>query len=144
MSNWMVWSLLAGAVVILEMLTGTFYLLMVALGLLAGAIAAWFNFALAPQLLIASSVATIGIFLLYRSRFGLSHKESANRNPDVNMDIGQVLQVQQWHEAQAGVFVGRASYRGAMWDVELQHAEAVPGTYKITEVQGSKLIVRPV
>jgi len=40
MSNWMVWSLLAGAVVILEMLTGTFYLLMVALGLLAGAIAA--------------------------------------------------------------------------------------------------------
>ncbi len=144
MSGWMIWSALAGVVVILEMLTGTFYLLMVALGLFAGAVAAWMNMGFAAQLLAASVVAGVGILLLYRSRFGKSEQESANRNPDVNMDIGQILQVQDWRELQAGVYQGRTSYRGAMWDVELQHAAAQPGSYKIVEVQGSKLLVRPV
>lgn len=144
MSSWIVWSALTGAVVILEMLTGTFYLLMLAIGLFAGAVAAWLNFSFAAQLVVASLVATTGMFLLYKSRFGKPQQEHAGRNPDVNMDIGQTLQVQEWKQFGAAVYQGRASYRGAMWDLELHQSLAEPGLYKIVEVQGSKLIVRPV
>ncbi len=144
MSSWIIWSVLAGVVVILEMLTGTFYLLMVALGLFSGAIAAWLNFSFAAQLSVASLVATVGIVLLYKSRFGKPQQEHAERNPDVNMDIGQTLQVQEWRQFGAAVYQGRASYRGAMWDIELHQSLAEPGLYKIVEIQGSKLIVRPV
>ncbi|HCN90871.1 MAG TPA: NfeD family protein, partial [Oxalobacteraceae bacterium] len=36
MTDWIVWSVLAGILVILELFTGTFYLLMIAIGFAAG------------------------------------------------------------------------------------------------------------
>ena len=45
-----IWWLAAGAVVVAELLTGTFYLLMVALGLVAAAIPAWRAACIAPAL----------------------------------------------------------------------------------------------
>jgi membrane protein implicated in regulation of membrane protease activity len=54
------------------------------------------------------------------------------------MDVGQVVRVDQWSEARTA----RASYRGALWDVELAPGEeAAPGDFVIREIQGNRLIV---
>jgi len=59
------------------------------------------------------------------------------------MDIGQSISVQEWNDQGNGKFTARTMYRGAMWDVELQHSAGFPGVYVIEEVQGSRLLVRP-
>jgi membrane protein implicated in regulation of membrane protease activity len=134
MSEGNIWLALAGALTILEIFTGTFYLLMVALGALAGAAAAWSGGASALQLVLAGIVGSIATLLLHRLRRG---RPRADRNPDLNLDIGQTVQVPQW---QAGT--ARVSYRGALWDVELAAgAEARPGRFVIREIHGNRLIV---
>jgi hypothetical protein len=57
-------------------------------------------------------------------------------NPDVNLDIGQTVQVEQWDPSGRS----RVPYRGAMWEVELLPGEpAVPGRFLIREIDGSRL-----
>jgi len=70
MSAWMIWLSLAGIVVILELFSGTFYLLMMAFGLFAGAIAAWFGSAIEMSLLVAAIVGALSTLALHKSRFG--------------------------------------------------------------------------
>jgi membrane protein implicated in regulation of membrane protease activity len=134
MSDWITWLALAAALTILEIFSGTFYLLMIALGALAGAAIAWFGAGAAAQLVLAGLVGSIATLLLHRGR---RNRPRPDRNPDLNLDIGQTVQVAQW---QAGV--ARVSYRGALWDVELlSGADARPGLFVIREVRGNRLIV---
>jgi hypothetical protein len=51
-----IWWLLAGAAVVIELITGTFYLLMLAIGLAAGALAAHAGLAMTGQLVVAALV----------------------------------------------------------------------------------------
>jgi membrane protein implicated in regulation of membrane protease activity len=123
MADWVMWLIAAGVVVALELFTGTFYLLMIAIGLLAGALLAF--------------VGIVATVLLRRSRYGKAEKRDAARDPNVNMDIGQSVNVPAWQDGTA-----RVMYRGAMWDVELApNAAPVPGVFRIVEVRGSRLIV---
>lgn len=143
MSAWMIWLSLAGIVVILELFSGTFYLLMIAIGLVAGAIAAGLGHSTELALLVAAIIGSIATLALHKSRFGWKHNRDAMRDPNVNMDIGQSISVQEWHDQGNGTYTARTMYRGAMWDVELQHSAGFPGVYVIEEVQGSRLLVRP-
>ncbi|HEU5435196.1 MAG TPA: NfeD family protein [Telluria sp.] len=137
MSDWMSWLVAAGVLVVLELFSGTFYLLMIAVGLCAGALAALAGLGAAAQLIAAAAVGVTATALLHRSRFGHARRSNAARDPNVNIDIGQRLEVAHWHDGHA-----RVKYRGALWDVELgPGAHAQPGTFKIVEVQGSRLIV---
>lgn len=134
MSDWITWLALAGALAILEIFTGTFYLLMVALGALAGAACAWLGASKEVQLVLAGVVGSIATLLLHRMRRG---KPRADRNPDMNLDIGQTVQVAHW---QAGM--ARVNYRGALWDVELASgADPRPGRFVIREIHGNRLVV---
>lgn len=143
MNAWMNWLALAGVVVILELFTGTFYLLMITVGLLAGALAAWCNIGASLQMVIAAIVGAIATLALHKSKFGWREKQAVSRDPNVNMDIGQSIKVEFWEDQGNGKFTARAMYRGAMWDVDLQHSAAFAGMFIIEEVQGSRLIVRP-
>jgi membrane protein implicated in regulation of membrane protease activity len=137
MSESMGWLIAAGVLVVLELFSGTFYLLMIALGLSAGALAAFAGLGMALQLITAAVVGIIATVVLHRSRFGHSQRGNSARDPNVNIDIGQRLEVERWQDGHA-----RVKYRGALWDVELgPGAQAQPGTFKIVEVQGSRLIV---
>jgi membrane protein implicated in regulation of membrane protease activity len=130
----MVWLALAGLLVILEMFSGTFYLLMIALGMVAGALAAWLGLSAEVQILLAALVGAAAALALRRRR---PRRNDAARDPNINLDIGQSLHVSHWHEGSA-----RAMYRGALWDVELAHgAHARTGQFVIREVRGSRLIV---
>ena len=137
MSDWMNWLVGAGILVIAELFTGTFYLLMIAIGLAFGGIAALLGATGAIQTLIAAAVGLVATAILHRSRFGRPAKTNPTRDPNVNLDIGARVAVPSWHEGRA-----RVMYRGALWDVELgPGALAEAGEYRIVEVQGNRLIV---
>lgn len=137
MNLWMIWLALAGALVVFELFTGTFYVLMIAVGMAVGALAAVLGLGVPAQIAIAAVVGVLATGLLHRSRFGRPLKRGAARDPNVNLDIGQTLEVDTWHDGKA-----RVMYRGAMWDLDLAPG-AIPGagTFRIVEVQGSRLIV---
>ncbi len=143
MNVWMTWLAVAGVVVIVELFTGTFYLLMISLGLLAGALTAVLGMGLALQMISAAIIGALATLLLHKSKYGWRAGIDASRDPNVNMDIGQSITVQHWKEEGNGKFTARTMYRGAMWDVELQHSSPFSGVYVIEEIQGSRLIVRP-
>jgi membrane protein implicated in regulation of membrane protease activity len=137
MADWMSWLVAAGLLVILELFSGTFYMLMIAIGLGFGAVAALAGATGPGQAIIAAIVSVLATGILHRSRFGKPAKTNAARDHNVNLDIGQHLTVPDWKDGKA-----RVLYRGALWDVELgQGATPLAGDFKIVEVQGSRLIV---
>ncbi len=138
MSDWSYWLAAAGVTVILELFSGTFYLLMIAIGLVAGAVVAFLGLGEVVALLVAAVVGVAATFVLRRSRYGRQQQRvQAERDPNVNLDIGQTVNVPAWQDGAA-----RVMYRGALWDVELAPgSSAAPGPYTIREVRGSRLIV---
>jgi membrane protein implicated in regulation of membrane protease activity len=137
MADWIIWFVMAGALVILEMFTGTFYLLMIGIGLAAGGAAALAGFTGSIQLVIGAVVGSAATIGLHRSRFGKTNRTEASRDVNVNLDIGETVNVTEWHDGKA-----RVMYRGAMWDVDLEAgAAAQPGSFIIREVRGNRLIV---
>lgn len=142
MTDWMLWFAITGTLVILEMFTGTFYLLMMAIGFVAGGVAAFAGAGSAVQLVVAAIVGIIATYGLRKSKLGRRAKGDAARDPNVNLDIGQTLVVDAWHGAGDGVRTARVRYRGTLWDVELERgASAAPGEYVIREVRGNRLVV---
>lgn len=139
--DWAIWLVLAGLAIGVELFTGTFYLLMIAIGLAAGGGVAVLGASLEWQLLAAAVFGFGAVALLRRSRFGKLHKNRAASDPNVILDIGQSLQVDQWHQGD-GAATARVRYRGAEWDVELAPGNlAQAGQFIIREVRGSRLIV---
>ena len=142
MSDWMLWFAIAGALIVLEMFTGTFYLLMVGIGFSAGGLTALAGGSGAVQLAVAAIVGVLATYALRRSKWGTEEKRNAAGDPDVNLDIGQTLVVKEWESADGEPWTARSTYRGAEWDVELEPGgKATPGTFVIREVRGSRLIV---
>jgi membrane protein implicated in regulation of membrane protease activity len=137
MNEWMVWLVLTGILVVFELFTGTFYVLMIAIGMAFGAAAAMLGWSTPVQIMIAAVIGVMATGMLHRSRFGRPLKQDSARDPNVNFDIGQSVQVEAWNDGKA-----RVMYRGAMWDIDLAPgAIAGAGAFKIVEVQGSHLIV---
>lgn len=134
------WFGLAAIALISEVASGTFYLLLVALGLVAGGLAAWLGASLQWQLVACGFMALVG--LLGLRRLGVLKKREINsaRNVDVNLDIGQSVQVEDWSEAG----MAQVWYRGARWQAELAAGQACqPGAYIITEIRGTRLVLAP-
>jgi membrane protein implicated in regulation of membrane protease activity len=141
MADWAIWMLLTGVLVGAELFTGTFYLLMLALGMAAGGIAAYAGLMLEWQLIIAAAIGIAATVALRRSRFGTMRKEPAERDPNVSMDIGQLIAIDVWQRV-GNAYVARVPYRGALWDVDLEAgAQPQAGQFLIREIRGSRLIV---
>ncbi|MDQ9171540.1 NfeD family protein [Oxalobacteraceae bacterium R-40] len=141
MADWIVWLILAGVLVGLEIFTGTFYLLMVGIGLAAGGTTAFLGAGRPLQFLCAAVVGVIATVLLRNRRDAAGGQDSAS-DPNVNLDIGQTIKVNKWHDLDSGKYTSRALYRGTMWDVDLMHGSTPhPGIFVIREVRGSRLLV---
>jgi membrane protein implicated in regulation of membrane protease activity len=82
-------------------------------------------------------VGVLATGLLHKSRFGRPLRQDPARDRNVNLDIGERVNVDAWSDGKA-----RVMYRGAMWDIDLAPgAIAGAGAFKIVEVQGSHLVV---
>ena len=136
-----IWWLLTGTAVAVELLTGTFYLLMLAIGLAAGAIAAHMGAPVAWQLITAALIGggAVGAWRVQRRK--RPPEPAASFNRDVNMDVGEVVHVDAWNPD------GTASirYRGANWTV-IAAAGVVHGTgpHRVREVVGTRLVVEKI
>ena len=133
-----IWWLLAGAMVAIELFSGTFYWLMLSIGPVAAALAAHAG-ASTPLQLIVAAVAGSGSVIAWRFYQKTESTPPASANRDVNLDIGETVQVDAWQADGTSA----VKYRGAHWDVALV-ADATPsaGRHRIVEVVGSRLIVQ--
>lgn len=132
------WWLIAGALVAIELATGTFYLLMLAVGAAAAALASHLGLGLTAQIVTAAVVGGAAVVLWHQKRAGRTQSAPAQANPDVNLDIGQSVQVNQWEPD------GRSTvkYRGAEWQVRYQGRDTPgAGRYVIRAVEGSCLLL---
>ena len=93
LSTW--WWIVAGALVAAELATGTFYLLMVAIGCAAGALAAHAQLAFFPQAIVAATVGG-GLVLAWHR---LRARSPAPVPPQANRDINLVSDVFLFYRA---------------------------------------------
>ena len=135
------WWVLAGALVIAELLTGTFYLLMLALGSVAAAIAAHAGVGSSGQFVAAALVGGGATAVWHLKRARAPHSAPAASNADMNLDIGQTVQVPAWKPDGKA----RVTYRGATWTGRhVSHAAPVDGEHRIVAVHGNELDVVPI
>jgi membrane protein implicated in regulation of membrane protease activity len=128
---------LAGGI---ELLTGTFYLLMLGVGLAAGALAAHSGLGNPMQFVVAAVVGggAVTAWHLMRPR---QQEIPAEANRDINMDIGETVHVDAWKPD------GTASvkYRGANWTVvPISGTVQGTGAHRVREVVGSRLVVEKI
>jgi membrane protein implicated in regulation of membrane protease activity len=133
MTTYWIWWIAAAALVAAELLTGTFYLLVVGIAVACGGVVAWLGGSAEYQWLIASVLGVAGVVALER------WKRGRGRSPDQpSLDVGQMVRVESWGPARTA----RVSYRGTTWDAELASPETPQAeTMYITAMRGSTLIV---
>jgi membrane protein implicated in regulation of membrane protease activity len=142
MSPWLIWMISAGALLALEMFSGSFYLLMIGIGFVFGGLTALGGGGFALQFAIAGIVGMLATFLLWKLRGRRrSRADMLADDGEPSLDIGQALHVDSWR-AEGGIYVARASYRGAEWDIELRPGSMpAAGHCVIREIRGNRLIV---
>ncbi|MBY0237632.1 MAG: NfeD family protein, partial [Burkholderiaceae bacterium] len=91
------WWIAAGLLVAIELGTGSFYLLMLAIGCAAGAIAAHLGLGGSAQMVAAAGVGGAAGVLWHPNRSQGARALPAKANPDLLMDNGQSVQVKHWH-----------------------------------------------
>ena len=137
-STW--WWVLAGALVATELATGTFYLLMVALGCAAGALAAHAGLGTTPQLVAAALVGAGATAAWHFKRMRQPVQAPSESNRNVILDIGSPVQVPAWADDGSA----RVNYRGAAWAVRFAGAGIPqPGEHVIVSLNGNELRVAP-
>ncbi len=138
----LVWLLLGLALIAVEMLTGTFYLLILGIAAGIGALAAYLGLPFFTQALGAAIAAVAGGIMVRRyhgAANASSPKNSAN-------DIGELVVLESWiSETQRRA---RVRYRGTTWDAEILGNDqvAIGAQLYVVAVEGSRLkvsMVRP-
>ncbi len=140
LSHSTLWWVAAGVAVAVELATGTFYLLLFALGLVAAAIGAHLGLGFSAQIVCAAVVAggTTAVWHWKRARQPKSAPAAENR--DVNLDIGERVHVTQWGADRTA----RVQYRGSTWTARLAPgAEPSGGEYRVSAVEGNWLVLAP-
>lgn len=138
MELWLIWIVAGFALVIAELVTGTFFLLVLGVGAFAGALAAWLGGNVLVQAVSASAVAMLGAFLVH-------HWHAAHRKDDGQanfLDKGQPVVLEGWANETARI--ARVKYRGTTWDARMARADErpAPGTTLYIEGQeGNTLVV---
>lgn len=131
--GWLVAGIL---LVIVELMTGTFYLLILGIAAIAASIVAWSGGTFWMQAAIAGAVAIGGLFFVVNRRRDIEGQGSIEP-----IDIGQPAAFEAWrHEPDR---LAQVRYRGATWDavVEGDGAVAAGATLYVTAVQGNRLKV---
>ena len=138
MELWLIWIVAGFALVIAELVTGTFYLLMIGLGAFAAAGAAWFDMNLLVQAVAGSVVAVVGSLLVHHWHA----RQPASASGSNLLDRGQPVVLEGWSNESARI--ARVRYRGAFWDAKLARSDEHPApgsTLYIESQEGNTLIV---
>ena len=138
MTDSTLWWVLAGAAIALELLSGTFYMLMLAIGFCAAALAAHAGVSQAVQIVVAGLVGGGTVMAWNILRRKRADRALIGTGIDVNLDIGETVYVDAW-QADGSTSV---KYRGAQW--RAVHATGTlpsHGAHRIVEIRGSQLVI---
>jgi len=109
MPMYAIWWILAAVLVGVELVSGTFYLLVYGTAAAAAGLVAWLGAGMVAQLLTAAVIGVAGTLVLRRWKRGTDRPEFNVQE----MDIGQTVQLESWQGDR-----GQVKYRGALWDAE--------------------------
>jgi len=132
--HWHIWLIIAFIILIIELMSGTYFLLALAGGAALTSIATWWSApSLTTQLFIfaAASAATYMLLLSFRKK-----KEETNTDGTTHM-LGQQVQVIETINPQ-----GRVKYKGVLWQAKSNDTIAKGDKAEIVEVDGSTLTVK--
>lgn len=132
MTDYWTWWILAAVLIGAEIVTGTFYLLVVGIAFAVGGFLAVFGMALPLQLAVAGIVAVVGTMIAHRWR--------ARRvpPPEPSLDLGQSVRVLDWKSDGSA----RVNYRGTQWNAELAESGVTRAeTMYIVGTRGSTLLI---
>jgi len=139
MELWLVWLVAGFVLVIAELLTGTFYLLVIGIGAFVGALVAWIGGNELWQVMVGGGVAIVGTFLVHTWH----HRNRPGRPGEGNLlDRGQPVVLEGWANETARI--ARVKYRGTSWDARLARPEDRPApgtTLYISGQEGNTLVV---
>lgn len=133
MADYTWWFVLALILAGVEMATGTFYFLVLAVAAALGGAVALADLDPVWQYSSAGVAAIIGTVVLYRIRAARPLSAPA----DNNLDIGQPVKVLRWNDDGTA----RVRYRGADWDAEAESGTPHNETLYIKSAQANKLIL---
>ena len=112
MESYLVWLIAGFALVIAELVTGTFFLLVLGIAAFAGSATAWFGLGFWVEALCAATVAIAGVFWVRQ------HRKSMQRPDMVSLDVGQAVAFDAWVSREQGA--ARVTYRNTQWDAEVE------------------------
>ena len=136
-STW--WWIAAGVLVVGELLTGTFYVLMLAIGCVVGALAGYAGISFFAQVAVAVVVGGAAVLARDRKRVRAPRRMPPAANRDINLDIGEQVHVDGWNADGTA----RVPYRGSAWNVRyVGDGPAAPGLHVIAEVRHNELALR--
>lgn len=131
----LVWLIAGFVLVITELVTGTFYLLVLGIAALVGAGVAYVDGAFVWQAIAAAIVALAGVVGVHR------YKTAILPGRMRGLDVGQPAAFESWINQGAGH--ARVRYRDALWDAQV--ADGVPAepgeVLYVTAVDGNTLKV---
>ena len=135
MDHAIVWAVIGLVLVIVEVVTGTFYLLMLGVAAFGAALAAWLGLGFSAQSIVAVVVSAAGCYGVHVYRA----KNSAQQMAPI--DAGMPASFESWLDA--GSRLARVRYRGASWDARVEGLEAIePGaTVYVLAADGNTLRV---
>lgn len=134
MQPYAIWFLLGLVVLGLELATGTFYMLVLAVALGAGGLAALAGVPGPAQFAVAAVVGVAGVIVLQRWKA----RQAQRPQPSQDLDAGQPVQVLAWRED--GTV--RVRYRGTEWDAGLVSPDMQrSAVLYIAEVRGVRLVL---
>lgn len=134
MDAYLLWLIVGIVLIIVEMTTGTFYLLVLGVAALAASAAAWFGQSFWVQAVITAAVAVAGVILV--NRYRSKNVPAATKS----LDIGQSVTLETWISEADGL--ARVNYRDAQWEARVT-GERPPGgkVFYIHAVEGNTLLV---
>lgn len=112
METYLVWLAAGFVLVIAELVTGTFFLLVLGIAAFAGSAAAWFGLGFWLEALCAALVAVAGVLWVRQQRKALSQPDMAS------LDVGQAVTLDAWVNREQGA--ARVKYRNTLWDAEVE------------------------
>ncbi len=140
MSAPLAWLLLGLALIIVELMTGTFVLLMFGIAAIVAAAAAWAGLSFSLQTGIASVALVISSFVV-NAVVRRRRAAARARGGEGAMDVGQTAKFEAWVSEPSRV--ARVSYRDAPWEaiVDGEDSPAQGALLRIVAVEGNRLRV---
>ena len=135
MEPYIAWAIVGFLLVIAELVTGTFYLVVLGVAAFGASAAAYLGQGFPVQSIVAAAVAAIGSYWVHAYRA----RNAGQQMPQV--DAGQPASFENWIDQ--GARLARVRYRGASWDARIEGEQSPePGaTLYVVSTHGNTLKV---